>query len=89
MEHAILDEDMSIASYCMNLTIGTWDCRRFQALRFPSAHGIVTCGNVLIKYASYINDIYLLEWIHSVWSPEFLTIPDEIIWSSVSSAPYE
>ncbi|KAK5843006.1 hypothetical protein PVK06_005433 [Gossypium arboreum] len=89
MEHARSNQEMLGASYRMNLTEETYDCKRFQTLQFSCAHTITACENILIEYAHYINDVYQLQHIRSVWSPEFPPIPNGSMWSLVSSALFE
>ncbi|KAH1039485.1 hypothetical protein J1N35_041228 [Gossypium stocksii] len=67
----------------------TYDCGRFQALRFPCAHTIAICGNIWTEYAPYINNVYRLQCIRSMWSPEFQHIPNVSMWLPVSSMPFE
>ncbi|KAH1038978.1 hypothetical protein J1N35_040721, partial [Gossypium stocksii] len=55
-EYARPEQDMSRASYHVNLPERTCDCGRFQVLRFLSSHVISTCTNVRIKYTHYINE---------------------------------
>ncbi|KAK5793361.1 hypothetical protein PVK06_034504 [Gossypium arboreum] len=82
-------QKMSGASYRVDLSKGTCNCGRFQALRFPYAHVIVACAKVRIEYMSYINDVYKLERMHNVWRAEFLSILDESMWPPMSSASFK
>ncbi|PPS08022.1 hypothetical protein GOBAR_AA12615 [Gossypium barbadense] len=89
MEYVRLDQDMLGASYRVHLLGGTCDCERFQALWFPCMPVIVVYMNLQIEYMLYINYVYRLKCMHSVWSFEFLTIPDERTWPPMSSMLYE
>lgn len=58
MEQASPDQEMSDASYCVNLNEGNYDCGRFQALQYLCAHAIAAYGHLRIYYAPYINNVY-------------------------------
>ncbi|KAK5771458.1 hypothetical protein PVK06_047662 [Gossypium arboreum] len=88
-EDARPNRDMLGALYCVDLPGWICDCGRFQALWFSCAHVIFACGNLRIEYTPYINDVYKLECMHSVWSPEFPLVLDESMWLLVSSVPFE
>ncbi|KAK5802882.1 hypothetical protein PVK06_030510 [Gossypium arboreum] len=88
-EYARPNQDMSGASYRVDLSEGTCDYERFQIFRFPYALVIITCANVRIEYLPYINDVYRLENMHNIWRFEFPLILDESIWPLVSDALFK
>ncbi|KAK5812236.1 hypothetical protein PVK06_027657 [Gossypium arboreum] len=70
------------ASYRVDLSERACDCEWFQVLWFPCAHLIIACGSLRIEYTPYINCVYRLWSMHSVWNPEFPSILDKSTWAA-------
>lgn len=62
---------------------------RFVALRFSCVHVIAASFLVRLDQMSFVNEVYKLQHIYNVWGYEFPPIPNESVWSSVSSAPFK
>ena len=72
----------------MHLQRRTCDCGHFDALRFPCAHAIAACAQVRLDHMRFINDVYRLQNMYTVWNHEFPPVPDEKMWPSISSTPF-
>ncbi|KAK5785500.1 hypothetical protein PVK06_040091 [Gossypium arboreum] len=67
----------------------TCDCGTFDALRYPCAHAIVACQNLHLDPMRYVNEVYKIENMYSVWRHVFPPVLDKRKWPSVSLAPFK
>ncbi|KAK5846385.1 hypothetical protein PVK06_002671 [Gossypium arboreum] len=75
--------------YRVHLRNRTYDCGRFDALRYLYAHVIAACQNLRLDPMSYVDEVYKLETMYNVWRHVFPPIPDERKWPPVSLAPFK
>ncbi|MFQ6625866.1 hypothetical protein Gotur_006136 [Gossypium turneri] len=75
--------------YRVHLRNRTCNCGMFDALRYPCAHVITACQNLRLDPMRYVDEVYKLENMYSVWRHVFPPVPDERKWPPVSLAPFK
>ncbi|KAH1107244.1 hypothetical protein J1N35_011012 [Gossypium stocksii] len=66
MEFGKSNQCITDGQYRVHLRDKTYDCGRFDALRYPYAHVIAAYQNLHLDLMSYVNEMYKLEYMYSV-----------------------
>ena len=71
-------------NYRVRLTDRWCDCGYFQALHYPCRHVLAACAYARLDWTRYVDDVYRMQNVFSVYRMEFAAIANENYWPPYS-----
>ncbi|MED6124547.1 hypothetical protein PIB30_059949 [Stylosanthes scabra] len=67
-------------SFLVRLRQGTCDCGEFQLLHYPCRHALASCAIATMEWGQFVDPVYSMHSVFSVYRADFPPIPDESFW---------